>query len=178
LLHSSYANYASARKSFYQETLLPKWQSLESKLTGELAKEFGDYIELRYDLSDIDALQEERKYARDYAIAGWDSGLLTKNEARRIVEEAPVANGDSFKIKSTETTEPAVYGEETPSLPASPEIEMLTPDEALAGAITIDWRALHKIADSAAPELKKNCCGQSLIRQKVSINRRQSKHLN
>jgi HK97 family phage portal protein len=173
LLRSSYANYASARKSFYQETLMPKWKSLQDALTVGLAKEFGDYIELRYDLSEIDALQEERQVARDYAIAGWESGLLTKNEGRQIVGEAPDANGNVFKIKANEIMQPAAPEGTTPApVAALPEADMrlLLPEEILAA---IDWRDLHKIADGASPEIKKNCCRPSSIRPRASIRRLQ-----
>ena len=102
LMRNTMANYGNARKSFYQETMQPKWANTADALTLGLAQEFGDYIQIGFDLEGIDALQEEKAGARKFALDSWNSGLGTKNECRKIVGWDQMPNGDVFKTKDNE----------------------------------------------------------------------------
>jgi HK97 family phage portal protein len=160
LQSASYANYENARKSFYQETLSPRWASVSDRFTVDLAAEFGEDIELYFNLSEIDALQEEQAEERKYALDAWNAGLITRNEARTIVDLDPIDGGDV--IKST-TQDIFVDVEELAGaggmpLPAGNEEEeagRLIAPEFWAATPPIPWRQIQALADRAAPAVKK-----------------------
>lgn len=95
LERSTYSNFGEARKQFTEDTLVTMWELDADELSQELAAEYSDKIRIRPDLDKVKALQEDvqKKWLR--ATNGWNSGLLTQNEARRLLgyEEAPEGNG-------------------------------------------------------------------------------------
>lgn len=97
LKQSTYSNFQEARQQFVEQTLMPMWSMHTDELTASLAPDFGDEIEITYDLSKIVALQEneDAKYSR--AVQGYDGGLLTRNEARQLIGFEPTPDGDIFK---------------------------------------------------------------------------------
>lgn len=85
LEHSTYSNKAEARESFYKETMVPLWRSLQSVLTRGLlwpADEQG--VELRFDLSGIRELQQDRNELAERASILYKNGIASRNEARRM----------------------------------------------------------------------------------------------
>lgn len=169
LQSASYANYASARKSFYQETLSPRWASVADRLTVDLAAEFGPDIELYFDLSEIDALQEEQSEARKYALEFWNSGLLTRNEARAAVDLDPVEGGDVLKSTTNDVfmdvAEIGSVGELPPEAEESEGARRLIQPETWAISPAVNWRQIQAIADRAAPAVKKKFSKRSLRRR-------------
>lgn len=93
---STFANYAEARKSFWQDTLLPEYRHIQDALTADLVPEYGGDIELRWDFSEVPALQEDANARWLRAREGLASGGLTVNEYREEIGLGNVANGDVF----------------------------------------------------------------------------------
>lgn len=107
---ATYANYREARSQLTEDTFVPLWRSDAVELTQALAPEFDsnpDRLVITYDTGKVAALQEneDSKYTR--VVAGYDAGLLMKNEARAIIGLPPVKDlkrddpeGDVFKDAS------------------------------------------------------------------------------
>lgn len=99
LNRSTFSNYKEARTSFWQETLAPLYQRFAERWTKGIAAEFGPEYVIRFDLSKIAALQEDRDSKRRWAREGWDSGLLTYDEARIAAGEPPVGGEQGARLK-------------------------------------------------------------------------------
>jgi HK97 family phage portal protein len=115
---STFANYAEARKSFWQETLRPLYQQIADVFTLWLAPDFGSQVHFAFDLSNVGALQidEGEKWTR--AREAFTAGFVSDNEARQeigldpwpvarrvltvamIPEDAPVADERNAKSSS------------------------------------------------------------------------------
>jgi len=83
----TYSNYQEARRSLYQETILPLMKYIVSEfnywLLGSLYKDDTLYFEM--DLDEIEALRENRKDLWEQGINGFKAGVLTINEARELL---------------------------------------------------------------------------------------------
>jgi HK97 family phage portal protein len=76
---STYSNYQEARKSLYQDKVIPLLEWLRDELNVWLAPDFGNDVELDINLDNVDALQEDRKDQWErVGKASW----LTLNEQR------------------------------------------------------------------------------------------------
>jgi HK97 family phage portal protein len=131
LERSTYANYREARRALWEGRLTSLFTRIGDKLTHGLAPEcdakgnlvaprrdggnlrqpeHGMWIE--FDLSDVAALQEGATERRAWAVAGWNAGILTRNEARAYDNKPPVVDGDVFKASlDAFADEPAVMAE-------------------------------------------------------------------
>lgn len=96
LERSTFANYKEARSSWWEDILLPRYRKYQSRLQSQIANEFGDNLELKFDLSDVAALQEETDAKWNRANQGMVSGWVTLNEARDHVGLPQVQGGDVF----------------------------------------------------------------------------------
>lgn len=90
--HKTYSNYREARKAFYQETVLPILDIFCNALTKFLS--MGENLLILYDKDDIESLKEEQGELWKRAIEGWQSGLLTLNEARELLGYSAIEGGD------------------------------------------------------------------------------------
>lgn len=106
---STYSNYEQARKAFYEDTISPIWTRLEGALTRGLLPEFptSGNVSLRFDASDVDALQEDENQLWTRAREALTASGITRNEYRREVGLAPVGNGDVFLVPFNITEVPA-----------------------------------------------------------------------
>lgn len=100
LNRSTFANYAEARRSFWEETLVPLYKRCGQRLTEGLALDFGEDLVIEFDLSTVEALQENRKLKDERAFRGWAEGLLTMDQALGIMGLPLVggAVGSSYKM--------------------------------------------------------------------------------
>lgn len=98
--HKIFNNYKEARKSFYEDTVLPFMDWQQESLNGFLSPFFNGE-ELRYDKDDIEALAEARSIKYVDAIAGWNAGLLRRNEARDLMQQSSIKGEDDFKPAPT-----------------------------------------------------------------------------
>lgn len=152
LQNSTFANYETAQKSLWQETLSPFYVRLADKLTLGVASEFGADRRIRFDLSGVTALQENRAVREERALKAWDSGILTMNETRREHGYADAPDGDQRKITVTPLSLPMPTGQQRRPLPhrethALPKFVDNAPDDPF-------YLAVHKIADRLTPELR------------------------
>lgn len=114
IIRGTYSNYASARTSFWNETLRPLYTSLDEDLTLQLAHDFGipGEYRIRHDLSDVRDLQESTEILWKRALDAYDRGLVTRDEARRIVNLHCDGGGEHYKVKTTDA--PAAKPDEIP----------------------------------------------------------------
>lgn len=97
----TYSNYKEARASFYQETLSTLWRKTADRLTAGLRPEFSDErIRLEFDLSKVAGLQEDIAVRRTFAIASYEKGFATLNEARALAGMAPSLDADADQRKT------------------------------------------------------------------------------
>ncbi len=94
----TYANYAEARLSFWEETMLPLLDAYEDELNLWLVPQFGDDLFLGYDKDSISALREKRQGQTDQAIKLWQSGLADGNEARKVIGMEPVPELEGVRL--------------------------------------------------------------------------------
>lgn len=101
LKRSTYANYREAKKSLWEETLIPTYTRIADALTMGLAMEFAgknQQLLVSFDTAKIEALQES---AQEKRTAGKDlylAGIATKNEARELAGLPKVVGGDAFRV--------------------------------------------------------------------------------
>lgn len=160
---ATYSNYKQALKSFWHQTLRPMYTELADDLTRGLASEWGDEdLRITFDLSSVEALGEDEDKAIERASKGFDSSIITRNEAREIIGQERDDDGDVYKVKMTDML---VEGDEVGAIPAA------TDDETQALSVvtnvkTIEtwankkrkdpfWRFIHKIADEGSTEIQK-----------------------
>jgi HK97 family phage portal protein len=79
------SDYSEANKALAEQTLIPLWRSLasefEQSLTGEIG--YGDDLVVRFDLSQVRALQESEKDIEERLGSAFDRGGITRAEYRR-----------------------------------------------------------------------------------------------
>jgi len=95
-VHNS--NYGEARKSFYQETVLPLMDKLRDRLNVWLVPMFDERLELDYDKDQVEALQEDRDSLNTRVMAQWGAGVVTLNEVRNLLGLTEIDGGDYFNI--------------------------------------------------------------------------------
>ena len=93
---ATFSNYAQARKSFYEETIVPTLVRLSSKINAELVPRFGDDLYFVFDLTQVSALQEAQDAKFSRLLGTLDSGVLTINEVRTELGYDPVPWGDAW----------------------------------------------------------------------------------
>lgn len=80
----TYNNYAEARTSFYEETVLPFTKFFLEKLNNDLVPLFGKGLELGVDADKVDALQENTDAVWERTLKAVDKGVLSPDEAREV----------------------------------------------------------------------------------------------
>lgn len=99
----TFANYKEARLSFYEETILPIMDFVQTELNNWLTPRFGENIFLEYDKDDIEALTEKRdqKYT-----SLQNTNWLTINEKREAVGYEPIEGWDVLVINNQAVESP------------------------------------------------------------------------
>lgn len=105
LKRSTFNNYGEAKRSLWDETLSPLYRRNGDGLTRGVATEFGDDLVLRFDLSTVQALQENRDKQREFAVNGWSAGLLTLDEGRQLAGY-PAIGGDEGGQRKAQAAAP------------------------------------------------------------------------
>lgn len=98
LQRSTFSNYGEARQAFTQDTMAPIWALTGGEMRASLADEFGNGVDLRHDLSKVQALQEHatEKWARvDKAFL---SGYLSFQETRTALGYGDPNPDDMFVL--------------------------------------------------------------------------------
>lgn len=94
--NKTYSNYKEARLALYTETVLPLLDFWRDEFNNWLAPKYNKGYFINYDKDNIEALHEERQTVWNRAFQGFQTGLLTLNEARQLVRQSPVRGGDVF----------------------------------------------------------------------------------
>jgi HK97 family phage portal protein len=84
-LGGKYSNYQEARRHLWEETLIPELRRLESKITSQLLVTEGLFCE--FDLSGVEALQENANDNATRAVSLFQAGIYTLNEAREEMQK-------------------------------------------------------------------------------------------
>lgn len=109
LLHqssnSSYANQRMAIKSFYYNTVIPFMRLLLENLNYWLVMPFGQNLRLTFDIDNIPALSEDAVEVWDRVIRARLAGILSKNEARRFLDQPDSEQDDFYTPANVLTTD-------------------------------------------------------------------------
>lgn len=105
---STYNNLANLKKSAFEECLMPTWDQFQSTLTAQLLPDFERDVETKrikvyFDTSEIRALQENQGEKESRAIAAWQAGVTTLNEARSQFGYDPDPSGDYYLQPNSST---------------------------------------------------------------------------
>jgi hypothetical protein len=111
--NKTYSNYQEARRALYEDAVIPMLNKIRDKFNADLVPKFGGNLYLDFDLSGIEALQENRDAVYTRAENAYKSGLLMLDEARFEIGYGKVPGGDTFYQAPTPGfTEPAPTEEE------------------------------------------------------------------
>jgi len=94
----TYAQYETAYKSFWIDTLRPMYARFDEAMTDGLAAEFEEGVEVVFDLSHIAILQEGEQQRTERGTALWREGLVTRNEAREHYLKLDALQGEDVII--------------------------------------------------------------------------------
>lgn len=96
-----FANYANAliqEKSFWQHTIIPLLKTIEDALTLKLLIAYGQEYCLRFDLSQVQTLQQDAEIKARTATLLVSGGIITPNEARQeYYQLEPIEGGDELR---------------------------------------------------------------------------------
>jgi HK97 family phage portal protein len=96
LEQSTYNNKRQSQENFFEQTMLPLWRSDAATLQKQLFRrdfEADPKIKLRYDTTEVRALQEDLNAVYTRVSLAVEKGWLTKDEARAEVGKDPLPNG-------------------------------------------------------------------------------------
>lgn len=96
----TFSNYMEARRSFYEETVIPLADMMTAELTNFLGhrwSKFGPFT-IGIDKNRVDALKESRDSMWERVGKAQDRGTLTINEARLELGFEPTPGGDSILV--------------------------------------------------------------------------------
>lgn len=97
LQRTSENNVGEAKREAYEGGLCPRWDRLGKALTRQLLTQFGDDPErtrVRFDYSQIPALQEDVSERHKRARENWLAGGIDINEYRQEIGKPPINDGD------------------------------------------------------------------------------------
>lgn len=97
LNRSTFSNYAEARQSFTEDTLVRLWRFFASEMESALSEDFGSELILQHDLSMVRALQENEGAIWQRADAAINNGWITRAEARQMVGLPSLPTDDVYK---------------------------------------------------------------------------------
>ena len=96
LERSTYSNYREARQSWWEDTLIPMFDSISDDLNRVLLKLFNANGKITIDTSRVIALKEDRTSSWDRAQRAYAAGLITKNQALEEMGLPTVSDGDEY----------------------------------------------------------------------------------
>lgn len=95
---ATYSNYGEARKAYWQDDLTPQYRRLADELNNDLAGEFGDDVELRWDFSQVPALQEDQTAVWERAGKALERRGITVNEYREAIGKPKMPGSEYDKL--------------------------------------------------------------------------------
>lgn len=124
---ATYNNLKEARLQLFEDTILPLAAQLRGALNTWLAPRFGSRYRLEHNLDEIPALEPRREAKRKSTIELWESGLVTRDEARDALQYAKVEGEAGKAYAPAKGLAPA-------DAPKTPETETQPPDQSAGGA--------------------------------------------
>lgn len=97
----SYNNYVNARRSFWEETVVPVLRFITDGMTHGLT-ETGDRRRVAANTEKVPALQEDRDKKAERFGKAWDRGAAKRNEYREAIGLDPESDGDVYKSEPAE----------------------------------------------------------------------------
>lgn len=97
----TYSNFKEARQAFYKEKVVPTQNLIYGELNTSLVALFDENLYLDYDLSRVDALQEDVGEMHQRVREDLKAGILKINEARAKLGEEEVDGGDVILTPGT-----------------------------------------------------------------------------
>jgi HK97 family phage portal protein len=91
--NSNRATAEAAQFIYAQNVLTPRLQRREEAVNNQLLPAFGDNLVWRYD----NIIPRNQEFDKLRALDGWNAGLLTKDEARELLDHEPATNGAIYK---------------------------------------------------------------------------------
>jgi len=107
--NSTYSNYETGRKVFWEDTLSPLYNRLGNVNNYSLAADFGLQVRqlpFRWDFSAVRAAQEDDLPQREVGLREWEMGLITRNEYRAQFGYARDRAGDVYRGDPAALPEP------------------------------------------------------------------------
>jgi hypothetical protein len=100
LQQSSYNNYATARRSFYEDTMVPLWGRIDDAFTRHLLYEMADtnIYSIAFDTSNLPALKDAETERWTRATDALNVAGLTINEFLTEIEHDTVPYGDVYLV--------------------------------------------------------------------------------
>ncbi len=96
---STYTNYGQARQQMHEENTDPLIQKRDSAFTHYYQKRLNTReIRVRSDLSNVLAVQDRKLQRSEMATREVQSGLIMRNEGRRLIGLPPDETGDTFYV--------------------------------------------------------------------------------
>lgn len=96
--NSNRATADSAQYIYAKNVLTPRLRNREEAINKQLLPLFGDNLIWRFDA----VIPYDKEFDKSVALDGWNSGLLTKNEARSLLDKPAVDGGDVFRTTNEE----------------------------------------------------------------------------
>lgn len=108
LQRSTFSNYAEARESWWQDTLIPSFENLLDTLQNQLPPEMLEGVTLEWDYSKVPALVELNLRRSEQYLKAAQSGLITRNEYREAINLETRDDSDVFVIRTASGLAPSV----------------------------------------------------------------------
>lgn len=96
----TYSNVAEARLALYEETIIPHLRKMSSDLNEWLVPLFDDRLKLEFDIDSIPALAERKKKTYENVTSAVREGIMTRNEARKIIGLETVEGADDLYVSA------------------------------------------------------------------------------
>jgi HK97 family phage portal protein len=109
LSHTSYADIEQAQLEFVTHTLLPYIIMFETEIDRKLLKSEGTRF---FDIDETSQLKGTKNALATYLSTLVSNGIMTVNEARRILELNPIDGGDELIIPYTKIQDNTINGNE------------------------------------------------------------------
>jgi HK97 family phage portal protein len=141
LNRATYSNYREARQSFFTETMIPLANRITRFLNHCFEYEYPSIGYVSADFSEVAALTEDQNSLTERTVRQWETGLISLNEARSVLQLDPLEGGEVRRLPLN------VYELSSEQVEISiPQIASTTPMELQTRAQTL------KIEDQLEPD--------------------------
>ena len=113
-------------KNFWEATLKPAMRMIEGSLTGFFKLQLGEGRFLEFDLTDVQALQEDKVQQAELAKKLLESGWSVNEVRRDLFEKAPSSQADAdlpFNLIAKSAPPPMAFSATAPTTLAEPQVE-------------------------------------------------------